>query len=152
MKEDNDWQDIMMGPALIQNYNLTVRGGTKYFTYYTGLQIINQDGTIKGTNFERFNAQFKSEYKRGFFTFGNNVVFSAYKDNPLYGYARGGYIGIILQSIPSLQKFDPENDKGGYGKVYGDAKISLTRWEFSMKTLPNVNPIPTMPISTFMQS
>ena len=121
MKEDNDWQDIMMGPALIQNYNLTVRGGTKYFTYYTGLGYINQDGTIKGTNFERFNAQFKSEYKRGFFTFGNNVVFSAYKDNPLYGYARGGYIGIILQSIPSLQKFDPENDKGGYGKVYGDA-------------------------------
>ena len=121
IQEDNDWQDIMMGPALMQNYNLTVRGGTKYFTYYTGLGYVNQDGTIKGTNFERFNAQFKSEYKRGFFTFGNNVVFTAYQSNPLYGYARGGYLGIILQSIPSLRKYDPENDKSGYGKVYGDA-------------------------------
>ena len=28
MTEDNDWQKIMMGPALMQNYNVTVRGGT----------------------------------------------------------------------------------------------------------------------------
>ena len=121
MKENNDWQDIMMGPALMQNYNLTVRGGTKYFTYYTGLGYVNQDGTIKGTNYERYNAQFKSEYKRGWFTFGNNVVFSSQQNNPLYGFARGGYLGIILQSIPSLQQYDPTNEKGGYGKVYGDA-------------------------------
>lgn len=121
MKESNDWQDEMMGPALMQNYNLTVRGGTKYFTYYTGLGYVNQDGTIKGTNYQRYNAQFKSEYKRGWFTFGNNVVFSSQQNNPLYGFARGGYLGIILQSIPTLQKYDPTNEKGGYGKVYGDA-------------------------------
>lgn len=119
--ESNDWQDIMMGPALMQNYNLTVRGGTKYFTYYTGLGYVNQDGTIDGTNYQRFNIQFKSEYKRGWFTFGNNIVLSSQQNNPLYGFSRGGYIGIILQSIPTLHKFDPENDKGGYGKVYGDA-------------------------------
>lgn len=119
--ESNDWQDVMMGPALMQNYNLTVRGGTKYFTYYTGLGYVDQDGTIKGTNYKRYNAQFKSEYKRGWFTFGNNVVFSSQQNNPLYNFSRGGYIGIILQSIPTLHQFDPENDKGGYGKVYGDA-------------------------------
>lgn len=121
LSESNDWQDLMMGPALMQNYNLTVRGGTKYFTYYTGLGYVNQDGTIDGTNYQRFNVQFKSEYKRGWFTFGNNAVLSSQQNNPLYGFARGGYIGIILQSIPTLHKFDPENDKGGYGKVYGDA-------------------------------
>ncbi|MCF0255144.1 MAG: TonB-dependent receptor [Bacteroides heparinolyticus] len=121
IKEDNNWQNIMMKPALMQNYNVTIRGGTNFFTYYTGLGYVNQDGTIKGTNYKRYNLQFKSEYKRGLFTFGNNVVFSARQNNPLYAFARGGYLGIILQSIPSLQKFDPENDKGGYGKVFGDA-------------------------------
>lgn len=119
--ESNDWQDIMMGPALMQNYNLTVRGGTKFFSYYTGLGYVNQDGTIDGTNYQRFNVQFKSEYKRSFFTFGNNVVLTSQQNNPLFNFARGGYLGIILQSIPTLHKFDPENDKGGYGKVYGDA-------------------------------
>lgn len=121
IKEDNDWQDVMMRTALMQNYNVTIRGGTKHFTYYAGLGSMNQDGTIKGTNYERYNIQFKSEYKRGLFIFGNNVVFSAHQNNPLYGFARGGFLGIILQSIPSLRKFDPENDKGGYGKVFGDA-------------------------------
>ena len=33
-KEDNDWQDIMFSPALMQNYNLSVQGGGKYSTYY----------------------------------------------------------------------------------------------------------------------
>lgn len=119
--ESNDWQRTMMGESIMQNYNLTVRGGTKYFTYYTGAGVVNQDGIIKGTNYKRYNLQFKSEYKRGWFTFGNNVVFSAQQNNPLYGFARGGYLGIILQSIPTLQKYDPTNEKGGYGKVYGDA-------------------------------
>lgn len=119
--ESNDWQREMMGPALMQNYNLTIRGGTKYFTYYTGLGYVDQGGTIKGTKYKRYNAQFKSEYKRGWFTFGNNLVLSSQENNPLYNFARGGYLGIILQSIPTLHKFDPENTKGGYGKVYGDA-------------------------------
>lgn len=119
--EDNDWQHIMMGAAVMQNYNLTVRGGTKHFTYYTGLGYVNQNGVLKGTNYERYNAQFKSEYKRGAFTFGNNVVLSSSRNNPLYAFARGGYLGIVLQSIPTLHQHDPENDKGGYGKVYGDA-------------------------------
>ena len=35
-KPDNDWQDIMFRPALMQNYNLSVKGGGKYSTYYTG--------------------------------------------------------------------------------------------------------------------
>ena len=30
-KPDNDWQDIMFRPALMQNYNLSVKGGGKIF-------------------------------------------------------------------------------------------------------------------------
>lgn len=119
-KEDNDWQKIMMRPALMQNYNLTIRGGTKYFTYYTGLGYMNQDGIIKGTDYQRYNAQFKSEYNRGWFKFGNNVVFSAQQNNPLYSYSRGGYLGIILQAVPTMSQYDPTNEVSGYGKAYGD--------------------------------
>lgn len=119
-RENNDWQRLMMGESIMQNYNLTIRGGSKYFKYYTGAGLVNQDGIIKGTNYKRYNLQFKSEYERGRVTFGNNIVFSAQQNNPLYSFARGGYLGIILQSIPTLQKYDETNDKGGYGKVYGD--------------------------------
>ncbi len=120
-KEDNDWQRTMMGTALMQNYNLTIKGGSKYFTYYTGLGYMDQDGTIQGTKYKRYNAQIKTEFKKNWLKIGNNTIFSSQKNNPLYSFARGGYLGIILQSIPTLSQYDPTNDKGGYGKVYGDA-------------------------------
>ncbi len=120
-KEDNDWQRMMMKSALMQNYNLTVSGGSKYFTYYTGLGYMDQNGTIKGTSYQRINGQVKMQYKRDWLTLGNNIILSNQKNNPLYGFSRGGYLGIILQSIPTLAKYDPNNPKGGYGKVFGDA-------------------------------
>ncbi|MBL1409032.1 SusC/RagA family TonB-linked outer membrane protein [Sphingobacterium faecale] len=120
-KEDNDWQHIMMGSALMQNYNATIKGGSQNFTYYTSVGYMNQDGTIKGTEYKRYNAQFKTDYTRGWFKMGSNVLFSAQQNNPLYGFARGGYLGIILQSIPTLSQYDPSNSRGGYGKVFGDA-------------------------------
>ena len=43
-KPDNDWQDLMFGPALMQNYALSVKGGGKYATYYNSVGYTNQDG------------------------------------------------------------------------------------------------------------
>lgn len=120
-KEDNDWQRTMMRPALMQNYNLTISGGSKHFTYYTGLGYLNQDGIIKGTQYQRINGQVKLQYKKDWLTLGNNIIISNQQNNPLYSFNRGGYLGIILQSIPTLAKYDPSNSRGGYGKVFGDA-------------------------------
>lgn len=120
-KEDNDWQRLMIGTALMKNYNATIKGGSQHFTYYTGLGYVDQDGTIEGTKYKRYNAQFKADYTRGRFKLGSNVLFTSQQNNPLYGFSRGGYLGLILQSIPTLQKYDPSNNKGGYGKVFGDA-------------------------------
>lgn len=119
-KADNDWQDIMMGPALMQNYNASIKGGGNTYTYYTGLGYFNQDGIVKGTNYERFTIQFKSDYRKGWFSAGNNIVVTNNNDAPLPGYSRGGLLGVILQSIPTLEKYD-DSRVGGYGGVYGDA-------------------------------
>lgn len=120
IKTDNNWQDIMMNPAIMHNYNLTIRGGSKYYNYYTSFGYMNQDGTIKETKYERFNFQFKSDYRRGWLKLGNNIVLSTHNDKPMYDFARGGMLGIILQSIPTLEKYDETNSYGGYGKTYGD--------------------------------
>lgn len=119
-KPDNDWQDIMFRPALMQNYNLSVKGGGKYSTYYTGLGYFNQDGSIvKGTNYQRYNIQSKNDYKRGIFSAGTNLIISFSHDKPLHQELRGGMIGTILQSVPTLEKYD-DTREGGYGGTYGD--------------------------------
>lgn len=118
-KPDNDWQDIMFRPALMQNYNLSVKGGGKYSTYYTGLGYFNQDGIVKGTNYQRYNIQSKNDYKRGIFSAGTNLIISFCHDKPLHQELRGGMIGTILQSVPTLEKYD-DTREGGYGGTYGD--------------------------------
>lgn len=118
-KPDNDWQNIMFRPALMQNYNLSVKGGGKYSTYYTGLGYFNQDGIVKGTNYQRYNIQSKNDYKRGIFSAGTNLIISFSHDKPLHQELRGGMIGTILQSVPTLEKYD-DTREGGYGGTYGD--------------------------------
>lgn len=118
-KPDNDWQDIMFRPALMQNYNLSVKGGGKYSTYYTGLGYFNQDGVVKGTNYQRYNIQSKNDYKRGIFSAGTNLILSFSQDKPLHEESRGGMIGTILQNVPTLEKYD-DTREGGYGGTYGD--------------------------------
>ena len=118
-KPDNDWQDIMFRPALMQNYNLSVKGGGKYSTYYTGLGYFNQDGIVKGTNYQRYNIQSKNDYKRGIFSAGTNLIISFSHDKPLHQELRGGMIGTSLQSGPTLEKYD-DTREGGYGGTYGD--------------------------------
>lgn len=118
-KPDNDWQDIMFRPALMQNYNVSIKGGGKYSTYYTGLGYFNQDGVVKGTNYERYTLQSKNDYKKGIFSAGTNVLLTFNHDKPLHEESRGGMVGTILQALPTLEKYD-DTRKGGYGGLYGD--------------------------------
>jgi len=118
-KPDNDWQRITLSPALMQNYNASIKGGGNTYNYYTGVGYMNQDGVVDGTNYERFSFQFKSNYKRGIFSAGNNIVMTSSHDAPHPSESRGGMLGSILQAVPTLEKYN-ENNVGGYGGSYGD--------------------------------
>ncbi|WP_277465351.1 TonB-dependent receptor [Parabacteroides sp. PF5-6] len=118
-KPDNDWQRITLSPALMQNYNASLKGGGNTYNYYAGVGYMNQDGVVDGTNYERFSFQFKSNYKKGIFSAGNNIVMTSSHDAPHPSESRGGMLGSILQAVPTLEKYD-ENNVGGYGGSYGD--------------------------------
>ncbi|MCL3850551.1 TonB-dependent receptor [Parabacteroides sp. GYB001] len=118
-KPDNDWQNIMFNPALMQNYALSVKGGGKYSTYYNSVGYTNQDGVMKGTNYQRYTLQSKQDFKKGIFAAGTNLVLTYDQSDPLYSAIRGGMVGHTLQSIPTLEKYD-SNNVGGYGGLYGD--------------------------------
>lgn len=118
-KPDNDWQDLMFNPALMQNYNLSVKGGGKYSTYYNSVGYTNQDGVMKGTNYQRYTLQSKQDFKKGIFQAGTNVVLTYDQNKPLLSEIRGGMVGHTIQSIPTLEQYDPDR-AGGYGGTYGD--------------------------------
>lgn len=118
-KEDNDWQDIMFSPAIIQNYNLSVQGGGKYSKYYNSFGYTDQDGTMKGTNFKRYTMQSKLDYHKSIFDMGTNIILTYDQNQPLLSDIRGGMVGQTLLSVPTLSRYD-DTKVGGYGASYGD--------------------------------
>ena len=79
----------------------------------------NQDGVVKGTNFQRYTMQSKVDFKKGIFQAGTNIILSYDQNKPLVSDTRGGMIGHIIQSVPTLEKYNADN-VGGYGSMYGD--------------------------------
>ena len=118
-KPDNDWQSLVFQPALMQNYALSVKGGSKYATYYNSIGYTNQEGVMKGTNYQRYTVQSKQDFKRGIFAAGTNIVLTYDQDKPLFSEVRGGMVGHTIQAIPTLEQYDASN-AGGYGGLYGD--------------------------------
>lgn len=52
---DTDWQDEIFRNALIQNHQISVRGGSEKMSYYVSGDYLEQEGIVIGSNFERFS-------------------------------------------------------------------------------------------------
>ena len=53
--EDNNWQDLLFREALMQQYELSVSGGTDNTQYTFSGSYIYQDGIVLNTAYDRFN-------------------------------------------------------------------------------------------------
>ena len=53
--EDNDWQDLLFRNAPVQEYDLSVSGGSENTRYTFSGAYTNQEGIVLNTNYERFN-------------------------------------------------------------------------------------------------
>ena len=52
---DNDWQDLLYRNALMQQYELSVSGGSENTRYTFSGSYTSQDGIVLNTDYERFN-------------------------------------------------------------------------------------------------
>ena len=70
-----DWMDVFFSPAIQQNHTLSFSAGSKNLATHTSIGYANYDGTLTGTNLQRFNFRSnvdgKSNDKR--LTYSTNV-------------------------------------------------------------------------------
>lgn len=57
---DNYW-DMMTQSAAVQNYNISIRGGSPKTSYYASVSYKDQDGIVKGSNSRTFGGRFNFE-------------------------------------------------------------------------------------------
>lgn len=74
---NTDWYGMFYRPAITQDYNVSLSGGNDAMNYRTSVGYYTQDGTMKGTGFNRFSFSNNIVNKVGNrFTFNTNVSYT----------------------------------------------------------------------------
>jgi TonB-linked SusC/RagA family outer membrane protein len=51
---NTDWLSLVLSRGMVSNYNLSVSGGKDHMTYYTSAGYYTEEGTVKGSKFDRY--------------------------------------------------------------------------------------------------
>jgi len=101
-----DWQDESLSTGAIQDYGVSVAGGSEKSRYFFSTNYYNQDGILVGSGFERINARVNSEFNIGRFTITESIGLTQSKIQ------ENEYFGFEAATAPILRLVAPENEGG----------------------------------------
>ncbi|NDW13690.1 TonB-dependent receptor [Bacteroides sp. 214] len=102
-----DWQDAIFRNALMQQHTVSAQGGVEKVQYYVSGAYMNQDGTLRGSEFERYSfrsnldAQLKSWLKLGM-----NLMYSNTHERLTRADGEAGVLTYSLLTPPDIPVYD----------------------------------------------
>ena len=110
-----NWQDAIFQTAIQHQHQLSAQGGTEKVQYFVSGGFMNQEGTIIGSNFNRFSLRtnLDAELKK-WLKLGLNVSFTQTSDDLKLADSEEGIINYSLVTPPDIQIYDIN---GGYSHV-----------------------------------
>lgn len=122
-KSDTDWQDAVFRTGLIQNYHLSIDGGTDKFTYSASGSWFKQQGTIIGSDYSRTTARLNTTYQATpWLQIGENISFmasvarNAYESGDNSESAGANILSAAFSMVPWDPIRYPEGSKNAQGK------------------------------------
>lgn len=115
---DTDWSKECYQTALMQNYNITISRGSDKGSSLLGLNYIDDNGTLKYTEFKRVNVRLNSDYNflNNKVRIGENVNLSRYTES----LPPSGIHELILAQHPLIPVHTEDGNWGGYVSGLGD--------------------------------
>jgi len=116
-----DWQDAIYRTAPVQQYDLSVSGGSESTKFSVSGGWMKQDGIVRETGYNRYNLRARSETTKGKFKFGETILLTRERRFTMaggWGGQGGNPVGSAAKMIPVFQIYDP-TAIGGYGGAYG---------------------------------
>lgn len=105
-KEGTNWQDVIFDPAPISNYQLGASGGSNNAKYAISANYFKQDGILRYTKYNRYSVRANTEFKKGKFTFGENVTVSYDERQGITNNDEGNAIMFAVRVHPIIPVFD----------------------------------------------
>lgn len=110
---NTDWQDEMLKTGILQNYNVSMSGGSKSVKYYASINRLDDSGSLYATGYDKYGFRINTSGQKGIFTYGENFYYT--KSNRLV--LNGNPWSNFISMPPTIPVKDTSNP-GGYG--YGD--------------------------------
>ena len=121
-----NWQDEVFRTALQHQHQISAQGGTDKVQYYVSGSWMDQQGTIIGSEFERFSVRSNLDAQlKDWWKIGLSVAFSSTDEDMKLADSDEGIIGYSLTSLPSAPIYDQD---GNY-------------YNISMKNYSIINPV-----------
>ena len=108
---NNDWQDLVYQTALTHSHQVSVSGGTEQTKVYSSLNYMNQEGIIKGSNYNRFALRINGDQKLSKkLSLSASIAYSYGTQNTANSNADGGgaiaYTAMVMPPIESVKDTD----------------------------------------------
>lgn len=120
---DTDWQEEVFRTGLIQNYHLSIDGGTDRSTYSVSGSWFGQEGIIIGSDYSRFTARINTTFQAfPWLKIGENITFkssiarNAYESGDNSESAGANIISAAFAMAP----WDPTRYPAGYTNRDGE--------------------------------
>lgn len=108
---NNDWQDLVYQTALTHSHQVSVLGGTEQTKVYSSLNYMNQEGIIKGSNYNRFALRINGDQKLSKkLSLSASIAYSYGTQNTANSNADGGgaiaYTAMVMPPIQEVKDAD----------------------------------------------
>lgn len=119
--QETDWQDeVFKKNAFMHNYNLSVDGGNDKGHYALSANYFGQEGTIIGSNYQRFTIRLNSDYEiRKWLKIGEHLSFMASSGRNAMNNSSSAGASVISAAL-AMAPWDPTYYPEGSTNVNGD--------------------------------
>ncbi len=110
-----NWQDAVFQTALQNQHQLSAQGGTDNVRYYVSASYMDQDGTIIGSNFNRysFRTNLDAQLKK-WIKIGLSATYTSTSEDLKLADSDEGIINYSLQTLPDIPIY---NIDGSYATI-----------------------------------
>ncbi len=106
-----NWQDEIFRTAFQHQHQLSAQGGTEKVQYYVSGSYMDQQGTIIGSNFNRFSVRTNLDAQlKKWLKLGLNATYAITKDDLKLADSNQGLIYYSLTTIPDIPVYDVDGN------------------------------------------
>ena len=117
-----NWQDEIFRTALQHQHQISAQGGTEKVQYYVSGAYMDQEGTIIGSEFNRFSVRTNLDAQlKDWFKLGVNATFANTSDNLKLADGGEGVIFYSLSTLPDIPVYDID---GNYSTTVREGNTS----------------------------